>query len=138
MVDGEVVDTFLADAIGDSIITRDRLAFSTLHSVCLSLTCLTGFTHGQQLEFIVEERLMASKVKSIADEASQLERHERVEIIEKLLESLESGDREDPADNEIAWKAEVLRRSQDLKTGEVTAISWNQVRAEGERLFDGD
>lgn len=81
---------------------------------------------------------MASKVKSIADEASQLERRERVEIIEKLLESLESGDREDPADNEIAWKAEVLRRSQDLKTGDVTAISWNQVRAEGERLFDGD
>lgn len=81
---------------------------------------------------------MASKVKSIADEAAQLERRERVEIIEKLLESLESDAREDPTDNEIAWKAEVQRRSQDLKTGDVTAISWNQVRSEGERLFDGD
>ena len=81
---------------------------------------------------------MTSKVKSIADEAAQLERRERVEIIEKLLESLESDDREDPADNEIAWKAELQRRSEDLKTGDATAISWNEVRSEGERLFDGD
>ncbi len=75
---------------------------------------------------------MINKVLAIAEEAAQLERHERVEIIEKLLETLEPESSEDPSDVQTAWRAEVKRRSDDLKSGEVKAVPWDQVSDEGQ------
>lgn len=81
---------------------------------------------------------MTNKVEAITAEASQLERQERVEIIEKLLEGLETASTDDPSEVAKAWGDEVRRRSTELKDGDTQAIPWDQVRAEGEKLFDAD
>ncbi len=81
---------------------------------------------------------MTNKVETIAAEAAQLERQERVAIIEKLLNSLETEAADDPSDVAEAWQQEVRRRSVELKNGDVQAIPWNQVRADGEKLFDAE
>jgi putative addiction module component (TIGR02574 family) len=81
---------------------------------------------------------MTEKVRAIAKEAAQLERHERVEVIEVLLETLEPESTEDPADVLTAWQDEVKRRSEELKSGGVTAIPWDQVKDDAEKLFDAD
>ena len=81
---------------------------------------------------------MTEKVQAIAQEAAQLERHERVEVIEVLLETLEPESTEDPADVLTAWQNEVKRRSEELKSGGMTAIPWDQVKDDAEKLFDAD
>ena len=81
---------------------------------------------------------MTEKVQAIAHEAAQLERHERVEIIEVLLETLEPESTDDSSDVLSAWQDEVTQRSKELKSGEMTAIPWDQVKDEAEKLFDAD
>ena len=81
---------------------------------------------------------MTDKVHTITREAAQLERRQRVEIIEKLLETLEPESPDDPSEVQAAWRDEVTRRSEDLRSGGVTAIPWDQVKDEGEKLFDAD
>ena len=81
---------------------------------------------------------MTNKVQTIAAEAAQLERQERVAIVEKLLESLESDPTDDPSEVAKAWRNEVRGRSVELRNGDVKAIPWDQVKADGEKLFDGD
>lgn len=81
---------------------------------------------------------MTNKVEAIATEATQLERQERVAIIEKLLESLEAGPSEDPTEVAKIWGNDLRRRSLELKNGVVQAIPWDQVKADGEKLFDAD
>jgi len=81
---------------------------------------------------------MTNKAETIATEATQLERQERVAIIEKLLESLETEPSDDPSEVAQVWGDEVRRRSLELKNGDVQAIPWDQVRADGEKLFDAD
>ena len=81
---------------------------------------------------------MTEKVQAITQEAARLERHERVEIIEVLLKTLEPESTDDPSDVLAAWRDEVKRRSEELKSGGVTAIPWDQVKDEAEKLFDAD
>ena len=81
---------------------------------------------------------MTNRVEAIAAEAVQLERRERVAIIEKLLASLETEPLADPSEISNAWGDEVRRRSKDLKNGDVPAIPWHQVSADGEKLFDAN
>jgi putative addiction module component (TIGR02574 family) len=79
-----------------------------------------------------------NKTESIVQEASQLARHERVEIIEKLLETLEPDAIENPSIVNSAWRDELQRRSSDIRSGRVETIAWDQVKEEGEKVFDGD
>jgi putative addiction module component (TIGR02574 family) len=79
-----------------------------------------------------------NKTESIVQEASQLARHERVEIIEKLLETLEPDAIENPSIVNSAWRDELQRRSSDIRSGRVETIAWDQVKEEGEKSFDGD
>ena len=81
---------------------------------------------------------MANKVETITAEAAQLERRERVAIIENLLESLETEPSDDPSEVAKTWGHEVRRRSTELKNGNAEAIPWDQVRTDGEKLFDAD
>ncbi len=81
---------------------------------------------------------MTNKVHMIAEEAAQLDREERVAIIEKLLETLELEPTDDPSEVAKAWGDEVNRRSVELMNGDVKTIPWDQVKADGEKLFDGD
>ena len=79
-----------------------------------------------------------NRVETIAKDASQLERRDRVSLIEKLLDTLEPESPADPSQVEAEWRAEVKRRSEDLSCGKETAIPWEQVKDEGEQLFHGD
>jgi putative addiction module component (TIGR02574 family) len=81
---------------------------------------------------------MTNRVESITAQAARLEQQERVAIIENLLEGLETPSSDDPSEVARAWRDEVHRRSTELKNGDAQAIPWDQVRSEGEKLFDAD
>ncbi len=75
--------------------------------------------------------------QAIVTAATQLPETDRVQVIEALLDSLEHASTEDPREVDRAWRAEVARRSDELRTGKVQPIPWSEVRDDGERLFDG-
>jgi putative addiction module component (TIGR02574 family) len=58
-------------------------------------------------------------------EASLLEASERARLAGLFLESLEP-----PADSDIeaAWREEILRRSRAVERGDVTSVSWAEVK----------
>lgn len=75
--------------------------------------------------------------QSIVSAATQLPEVERVLVIEALLESLDPVSGEDPQQVEQAWREELARRSDELRTGKVQPIAWSDAQAAGERLLDG-
>jgi len=75
--------------------------------------------------------------QAIVTAATQLPEKDRVQVIEALLDSLEHASAEDPGEVAPAWREEVARRSEELRTGKVKPIPWSEVRDDGERLFDG-
>jgi putative addiction module component (TIGR02574 family) len=74
-------------------------------------------------------------------EASELLKHaltlpdkERAELASSLIDSL------DPtvdADAELAWQKEIARRIEDIDSGRVKTIPWDEVRRKGRALLDG-
>jgi putative addiction module component (TIGR02574 family) len=74
---------------------------------------------------------MSQKSQVILGEALKLTPHERAEVAEQLIASLD--DVHDP-DVEQAWQEEVQRRLLQVERGEVKAISWEEVQR---RLRDG-
>jgi putative addiction module component (TIGR02574 family) len=75
--------------------------------------------------------------QAIVTAASQLPETDRVHVIEALLESLDPVPSEDPEQVAHAWRVEVARRSDELRTGKVEPVPWSEVRAEGDRLLHG-
>ena len=73
---------------------------------------------------------------TIVSAAIELSEADRVHVIEALLDSLDSTLSDDPQAAMQAWRDEVMKRSQELRMGEVEVIPWPEVAAEGERLFD--
>ncbi len=53
---------------------------------------------------------------------------ERAELAGSLLESLDPSD-EDPKAVEAAWDDEIARRIEDLDSGKVKTVSWEEVQA---------
>ena len=70
---------------------------------------------------------MARRLQEIYQEASALTEAERAELAGLLLQSLET---EPDADVEAEWAAEVERRVQEIESGAVQMIPWEEVRAE--------
>ena len=74
-------------------------------------------------------------------EASELLKHaltlsekERAELASNLIHSL------DPtvdADVELAWQEEIARRLEEVESGRVKTVSWEDVRRKGRALPDG-
>jgi putative addiction module component (TIGR02574 family) len=69
---------------------------------------------------------MAKSVVEFFDEASELDEHDRATLAGLLLESIE---REPDPDAEAAWKREIARRIQDLDSGAVSLVPWEEVKA---------
>ena len=67
---------------------------------------------------------MASKIKEIEGEALRLPLHERAELAEHLILSLEE---EEDLEAERLWIEEAERRYQEYKQGKVQAIPANKV-----------
>lgn len=68
---------------------------------------------------------MTQKSQVVLDEALKLTVHERAEVAEQLIASLDEG-----PDTEVeqAWQEEVQRRLQQVERGEVKTVSWEKVQ----------
>jgi putative addiction module component (TIGR02574 family) len=69
---------------------------------------------------------MATELKQLFQEALELTDNERATLAGLLIESLEGP--EDP-DVESAWAAETERRWQEIESGAVETIPWEEVKA---------
>jgi len=71
---------------------------------------------------------MAAELNQIFHDAMALSDKERATLIGLLIESLEATE-EPLADIEAAWAAEAERRWQEIESGQVKTIPWEEVRA---------
>jgi len=69
---------------------------------------------------------MAAELNQVFHDALELSDSERATLVGLLIESLEAG--ESDADVEAAWAAEAERRWQEIESGEVKTIPWEEVR----------
>ncbi|MDQ1637087.1 MAG: hypothetical protein QOF62_426 [Pyrinomonadaceae bacterium] len=68
---------------------------------------------------------MAAEVTALFREAMELEDNDRATLAGLLIESLEGP--EDP-DVEKAWAVEIERRWQEIESGKVKTIPWEEVK----------
>ncbi len=70
---------------------------------------------------------MTTKAQEILNQALQLGPKERAELASHLLSSLE--DDESYPDLHPSWSAEIKRRLEELESGAVKAVPWDEARA---------
>lgn len=77
---------------------------------------------------VVYPGIVTVGARKLVQDALALSSEERVQVAEELLDSVDEG-----AHVEIdeAWRAEILRRVQQVRRGEVEPMSWESVRAHG-------
>jgi putative addiction module component (TIGR02574 family) len=68
---------------------------------------------------------MSARVDHVLDEVLALPADERVAIAVALLDSLENADTNAVSE---AWRVEIKRRREELRTGNVRAIPWSEVK----------
>ena len=73
---------------------------------------------------------MTMAVEQLEAEALALPPHDRVRLIERLIESLEADEDEEPAEVERAWGEEVRRRLEEFDSGAAEAIPASEVLAD--------
>jgi putative addiction module component (TIGR02574 family) len=65
---------------------------------------------------------------ALRDELLALPLDERAEFAAELLASLDDEDSlDDPVEVDLAWRDELSRRSEQIATGTVAAVGWDQV-----------
>ncbi len=69
---------------------------------------------------------MASVAVHLFEQALTLSDNERAELAGLLLQSL---DRETDAEVDVAWRQEIARRMQELDSGAVQAVPWEEAEA---------
>ncbi|MBA2592534.1 MAG: addiction module protein [Pseudomonadota bacterium] len=69
---------------------------------------------------------MARSVVDFFDEASELDEHDRATLAGLLLESIEQ---EPDPDVEETWKREITRRIEEIDSGSVSLVPWEEVKA---------
>jgi putative addiction module component (TIGR02574 family) len=73
---------------------------------------------------------MTLRVEQLEAEALALPPHDRVRLVERLIESLEADEDEEPTEVEGAWGEEIRRRLEEFDSGAVKAIPASEVLAE--------
>jgi putative addiction module component (TIGR02574 family) len=73
---------------------------------------------------------MNMPVERLEAEALQLPPDERARLARRLIASLDESSPEDPAEVEREWKAEIERRLEAYRRGEVEAVPASQVIAD--------
>ena len=68
---------------------------------------------------------MSMDAKSLLSEALKLPEQERADLVEELLESMGE---EPPEDVDAAWGTEVARRLEELRSGKVRAVPWDEAK----------
>ena len=72
---------------------------------------------------------MAAELNQVIHDALELSDSERATLAGLLIESLEVAEETHP-DVEAAWAAEAERRWQEIESGQVETIPWEEVRAD--------
>ena len=84
---------------------------------------LTDLLYGKRLNARLPS--MNARVNHALDEVLALPADERSAVAVALLDSLEDADSASISD---AWRAEVKRRRDDLRAGNVTSLPWSEVK----------
>ena len=76
---------------------------------------------------------MTTDAHELLQKALALPENERAELAGTLISSLDTR-----VDTEVdaAWQNEVARRAQEVQSGKVTTVSWEEVRRKGRALLD--
>ena len=77
---------------------------------------------------------MTQEAHDLLQKALALPENERAELAGSLLSSLDT-----VVDTEVdvAWQQEIARRAQDVQSGKVGTVPWEEVRQKGRALLDG-
>lgn len=71
---------------------------------------------------------MNGRSAALRDELLALPLDERAEFAAELLASLDDEDSsDDPVEVDLAWRDELSRRSEQIATGTVATVGWDQV-----------
>jgi putative addiction module component (TIGR02574 family) len=73
---------------------------------------------------------MTMGVEQLEAEALALPRHDRIRLVERLIESLDTDEDEDSAEVERAWEAEIRRRLEEFDIGAAQAIPFEDLLAQ--------
>jgi putative addiction module component (TIGR02574 family) len=68
---------------------------------------------------------MSDEVQALFDSALQLSEQDRAQLAGLLLGSI---DEQSDTDSQAAWSDEIARRLEELSSGDVTPIPWEEVR----------
>ena len=71
---------------------------------------------------------MAAELNQVFNDALELSDSDRATLVGLLIESLEPSEETDP-EVEAAWAAEAERRWQEIESGQVKTVPWEEVRA---------
>lgn len=77
---------------------------------------------------------MTHEVEELLHKALSLSENERAELAGTLIASLDTTI--DP-DVDAAWQAEVSRRSQEVRSGNVDTAAWEEVQRKARSLLNG-
>lgn len=77
---------------------------------------------------------MTQEAQELLRKALALPENERAELAGNLISSLDTSV---DFDVDAAWQKEVARRLDDVQSGEVKTIPWEDVRQKGRTLLDG-
>lgn len=72
---------------------------------------------------------MSKPIEQIEADALGLPASERARLAQRLIESLDGDLEEDPTEVELAWQAEIQRRLEEHRSGQVQPISGDEVFA---------
>jgi len=75
------------------------------------------------------------EASELLKQALTLPDKERAELASSLIDSLDPI--VDP-DAELAWQQEIARRLEDVESGRVKTIPWDEVQRKGRALLDGE
>jgi putative addiction module component (TIGR02574 family) len=78
---------------------------------------------------------MTHKAHELLEKALALPENERAELAGRLLSSLDAT--VDP-DADAAWQQELVRRKQEVESGKVATVPWEEVQKKGRLLLHGE
>ena len=78
---------------------------------------------------------MMQEAQELLKKALALPDKERADLAGSLIDSLDDTVDENA---EAAWQEEIVRRLEDVRSGKVKTISWNDVRRKGRALLHGE
>jgi putative addiction module component (TIGR02574 family) len=77
---------------------------------------------------------MTERTQELLEKALSLPDNERAELAGSLIASLDTNI--DP-DVDAAWQAEIARRADEVRSGEVSTVPWPEVQRKARALLDG-